>query len=66
MLRGNDATRPGIVHRLDRDTSGLILGGDGRPGIAGMGLDVLAAAPRFTRVAVHELGPDLWERYERA
>lgn len=25
VLRGNDATRPGIVHRLDRDTSGLIV-----------------------------------------
>jgi 23S rRNA pseudouridine1911/1915/1917 synthase len=25
VLPGNDATRPGIVHRLDRDTSGLIV-----------------------------------------
>lgn len=25
VLAGNDATRPGIVHRLDRDTSGLLV-----------------------------------------
>lgn len=25
VLAGNDATRPGIVHRLDKDTSGLIV-----------------------------------------
>lgn len=25
VLPGNDATRPGIVHRLDRDTSGLLV-----------------------------------------
>lgn len=55
-----------LVDAIEWFRAPIVLGGDGRPGIAGMGLDVLATAPRFTRVAVHELGPDLWERYERA
>ena len=41
------------------------LGAEGRPGIAALALDSLAAAPAFRRVALRELGPDIWESYER-
>ena len=39
--------------------------GIGRPGVAALALSSLAAAPRFKRVALRELGPDIWESYER-
>lgn len=55
-----------LVDAIEWFRAPVILGSDGRPAIAGLGLDTLAAAPRFARVVVHELGPDLWERYERA
>ena len=44
----------------------MVLGGDGLPSVAALALSRLAEAPRFTRVALRELGPDVWESYERA
>jgi riboflavin biosynthesis pyrimidine reductase len=43
-----------------------LLGGEGRPALADLSYGALADAPRFKRVALRELGPDLWESYERA
>lgn len=55
-----------VVDRLEWFRAPIILGADGRPAIAGLELGGLAEAPRFRRVALRELGPDVWESYERA
>ena len=54
-----------VVDAIEWFRAPVVLGGDGRPAIADMGVTTLAAAPRFERVAVEELGSDLWERYVR-
>ena len=54
-----------VVDRLEWFRAPMVLGGDGRPGVAALALSSLAAAPRFKRVALRELGPDIWESYER-
>ncbi|MCA9707498.1 MAG: RluA family pseudouridine synthase [Myxococcales bacterium] len=46
VLAGNDATRPGIVHRLDRDTSGVLV-------IAKHAAAQEALAAQFRRHALH-------------
>jgi diaminohydroxyphosphoribosylaminopyrimidine deaminase/5-amino-6-(5-phosphoribosylamino)uracil reductase len=53
------------VDRIEWFRAGLVLGGDGRPAIGPLGLSALADARRWRRVGVREVGPDLWERYER-
>jgi diaminohydroxyphosphoribosylaminopyrimidine deaminase/5-amino-6-(5-phosphoribosylamino)uracil reductase len=55
-----------VVDRIEWFRASLVLGGDGRPAIADLTYDTLADAPRFKRVALRELGPDVWESYERA
>jgi diaminohydroxyphosphoribosylaminopyrimidine deaminase / 5-amino-6-(5-phosphoribosylamino)uracil reductase len=55
----------GAVDRIEWFRAPLVLGGDGRPAIGDLNFDVLAEAPRFKRVALRELGPDIWESYER-
>jgi len=55
-----------LVDAIEWFRAPIVLGAEGRPAIAGLGVSALAAAPRFVRVAVEEVGPDLWERYERA
>ena len=54
-----------LVDAIEWFRAPIMLGGDARPAVANMDVDPLIAAPRFVRVAVQELGPDLWERYER-
>lgn len=54
-----------VVDRLQWFRAPIVLGGEGRPGVAALALTSLAAAPRFKRVALRELGPDIWESYER-
>ena len=54
-----------VVDRIEWFRAPLVLGGDGRPAIADLTYDALADAPRFKRVALRELGPDVWESYER-
>jgi diaminohydroxyphosphoribosylaminopyrimidine deaminase / 5-amino-6-(5-phosphoribosylamino)uracil reductase len=56
----------GVVDRIEWFRAPLLLGGDGRPALADLSYDALADAPRFKRVALRELGPDVWESYERA
>lgn len=56
----------GAVNRLEWFRAPIILGGDGKPGVAELGLSQLADATTWKRVALRELGPDLWESYERA
>ncbi len=54
------------VDRLEWFRAPIILGGDGRPAVAALQLGSLAEASAWRRVALRELGPDLWESYERA
>jgi diaminohydroxyphosphoribosylaminopyrimidine deaminase/5-amino-6-(5-phosphoribosylamino)uracil reductase len=56
----------GLVDRLEWFRAPIVIGGDGKPALAGLNVQDLTQAPKWRRVAVRELGPDLWESYERA
>jgi diaminohydroxyphosphoribosylaminopyrimidine deaminase/5-amino-6-(5-phosphoribosylamino)uracil reductase len=58
--------RCGLVDRLEWFRAPMLIGGEGRPGVGALAVAALAEAPHFRRVEVRELGPDLWERYEKA
>lgn len=58
--------REGLVDRIEWFRAAILLGEEGRPAIGPLALGALADAPRYRRVAVVEVGADLWERYERA
>ncbi|HSV03379.1 MAG TPA: RibD family protein [Phenylobacterium sp.] len=58
--------RCGLVDALEWFRAPLVIGGEGRPGVGALAIAALADAPHFRRVEVRELGPDLWERYEKA
>lgn len=53
------------VDRVEWFRAPILLGAAGKPALGDLGYDALADAPAFKRVAVRELGPDLWESYER-
>ncbi|MBY0565049.1 MAG: RibD family protein [Hyphomonadaceae bacterium] len=55
----------GAVDRIEWFRAPLVLGAEGRPAIGELALSALVDAPRWRRVAVRELGSDLWESYER-
>lgn len=57
--------RAGVVTHVEWFRAPILLGGEGRPGVGELALARLADAPAFRREIVHELGPDLWERYVR-
>jgi diaminohydroxyphosphoribosylaminopyrimidine deaminase/5-amino-6-(5-phosphoribosylamino)uracil reductase len=57
--------RCGLVDALEWFRAPMVIGGEGRPGVGALALAELSAAPRLKRVDVREVGPDLWERYER-
>jgi diaminohydroxyphosphoribosylaminopyrimidine deaminase/5-amino-6-(5-phosphoribosylamino)uracil reductase len=59
------AVREAVVDRIEWFRAPILLGGDGRPALAGLNVQWLDQAPKWRRVAVRELGPDLWESYER-
>lgn len=58
--------RAGAVDALEWFRAPLLLGRDGVPAVGELALEALADAPAFRRTSVEALGPDLWERYERA
>jgi diaminohydroxyphosphoribosylaminopyrimidine deaminase/5-amino-6-(5-phosphoribosylamino)uracil reductase len=58
--------RCGLVDAIEWFRAPIVIGGEGRPGVGALAVAALAEAPHFRRIAVHELGPDLWERYARA
>jgi len=58
--------RGGHVDRVEWFRAPIVIGEEGVPAIAGVALGRLSEAPTFRRVALRELGPDLWESYERA
>lgn len=55
----------GVIDAIEWFRAPILLGGDGRPGVAALSLQRLAHAPKFRRLAVEAMGDDLWERYER-
>lgn len=57
--------RADCVDELIGYTAGVLLGGDGRPGVGAMGLAHLADAPRFRLVEQRRIGPDLMHRWVR-
>ena len=57
--------REGLVDRLEWFRAPIVLGAEGKPAVAALALAKLADAPRYRRVALRELGPDIWESYER-
>jgi diaminohydroxyphosphoribosylaminopyrimidine deaminase/5-amino-6-(5-phosphoribosylamino)uracil reductase len=57
--------RAGLVDRIEWFRAPIVLGGDARPCLGGLALANLASAPTYERTGVREIGPDLWESYER-
>ena len=57
--------RAGVVDRIEWFRAPIVLGGDARPCLGGLGLEKLGAAPTYPRISVKEVGADLWESYER-
>ena len=57
--------RCGLVDALEWFRAPIVIGGEGRPCVGALALAELSQAPRLKRVDVREVGPDLWERYER-
>ena len=53
----------GLIDRIVWFRAASVIGGDGTPVAAAFGVDELAAAPRFTRVAVESCGDDVVETY---
>ena len=51
--------RAGLVDRLVWLHAPLLLGGDGIPAVAALGLDRLADAPRFARLTTETVGEDV-------
>lgn len=59
------AVRDGLVDCIEWFRAPIVLGGDGLPVLAALGLETLDAAPIFRRTSVVERGVDLQETYER-
>lgn len=53
----------GLADCLHWFRSGAVLGGDGKPAVAGLGIDKLADAPRYKRLAFEQVGEDLLETW---
>ncbi|MFN4287049.1 MAG: RibD family protein [Brevundimonas sp.] len=58
--------RAGLIDRIEWFRAPVVIGEEGLAGIGALAVSALGDAPRFDRLDVQPLGPDLWERYERA
>lgn len=56
----------GLVDRLEWFRAARLFGGDALPASVGFGLDRIADAPAFTRIAVRQAGDDVLESYRRS
>jgi diaminohydroxyphosphoribosylaminopyrimidine deaminase / 5-amino-6-(5-phosphoribosylamino)uracil reductase len=56
----------GLVDELVVFSAGVLIGADGLPGLAGLGVEMLADAPRFRLADVQRIGPDVVGRWVRA
>ena len=59
------AIRAGLVDQIEWFRAPIVLGGDGLPVLAALGLETLGEAPIFRRIGAIERGADLQESYER-
>ena len=57
--------RAGVIDRIAWFRAASVIGGDGVPAAAGLGLERLADAPRFERVAIEPCGADVLETFRR-
>jgi diaminohydroxyphosphoribosylaminopyrimidine deaminase / 5-amino-6-(5-phosphoribosylamino)uracil reductase len=55
-----------LVDRIAWFRAPLVVGGDGRPGVAAFGVAALVDAPRFERLSLEEAGEDVLETLRRA
>lgn len=55
--------RAGLMDRIAWFRAPVVLGGDGVPAFAPLGIDRVESAPRFERLSVREFGDDLLETY---
>ena len=53
------------VDRIEWMRAPIALGEEGLPAIGPLKVERVSEAPAWRRVALRELGPDLWESYER-
>ncbi len=60
------AIRARIVDRIEWFRAPVLLGGDGLPAMAALGLETLGAAPMFRRTDTSACGADIRETWERA
>ncbi|WP_421791726.1 RibD family protein [Hyphobacterium sp.] len=60
------ALKHDLVDRIEWFRAPMVLGGDGLPVFAALGLERLDEAPIFQRVGVTECGADLHESYQKA
>lgn len=58
--------KAGLVDRLSAYRAGLAMGADSRSAVAGLGLDGLDFAPRFSLVSARTVGGDTLETWRRA
>lgn len=58
--------RAGLIDRIEWFRAPMIIGSEGLAGVGPLALEALADAPRFNRLDVQPIGPDLWERYQCA
>lgn len=54
-----------LVDRLEWFRASIILGNDGLPALHGLGIERLTDALSLDRLKISEIGPDIWETYER-
>lgn len=55
----------GLVDELIGMTAGVMIGAEGQPALATLGIAKLAHAPRFDLIETRRLGPDILHRWQR-
>ena len=58
--------RAGLIDRIEWFRAPILIGGDGLPAIAALGMDKMEQARRWKRVHSEEIGDDVLEGWEKA